>query len=51
MKLPDRFHKGLLVEIVCRVALDFIEHEKDVHKDEEEDSDNVVSMLSSVEEK
>ena len=31
MKLPECLHKGLLDEIIRRVALDFIKHDKDFH--------------------
>ena len=50
-KLPDFFHKGLLDEIIRRGALDFINHDKYVHQDEEEDSKNYASVISYDEEK
>ena len=46
-KVPYFLHKGLLDEIIHRYALDFIEHDKDGHKYEEEDSNYDKSMLSS----
>ena len=45
-KLPDHLHKGQLVEIIHRGALDFIEHDKDGHQDEYEGSNNDASVLS-----
>ena len=50
MKLSDCLHKGLLVDIIRGVALDFININKDVHQYEEEDSNNDSSVLSSIEE-
>ena len=47
MKFLDVLQKGLLDDIICRGALDFIEHDKDGHKYEEEDSNYDKSMLSS----
>ena len=49
MKLPDHLHKGLLVDIIHRGALNFIESEKDDHqdKDKDEDSKTDASLLSS----
>ena len=37
--------------MICRGALDFIEHGKYGHQDEEEDSNNNAPVLSSGEEK
>ena len=51
MNFPDRLHKGLLDEIIRRGALDFIKHDKDGHQDEEEDSNNYLSVISYNEEK
>ena len=51
MKLPEFLHKGLLSEIICRGGIDYIEHDKDGHQDEEEDSKNDASVISSEEEK
>ena len=50
MKLPAHWNKGLTDEIIYRVALDFMEHDKDGHKDEEEDKKNDAYVLSSYEE-
>ena len=47
MKLPYRLHKVLLYYIIRICALDFIEHDKGGHQDEEEDSKNDVPLLSS----
>ena len=51
MDFPDRFYKGLLDDIIRRGALDFIDHDKDGHQNEDEYSENYASMLSSDEEK
>ena len=51
MKFPDRLHKDVLGVIICRGAIDFIKNEKDFGQDEEEDSKNDGSVLSSDEEK
>ena len=51
MKLPDHLHKHLLDETIRRGALDYIEHDKDAHQDEEEYSNNDSSVLSSIKEK
>ena len=51
MKLPDIFHKCLMYDITCRGALDFINHDKYVHQDEEEESNNYAYVLSPDEEK
>ena len=40
MNLPDCLHRGLLDGIIIRISLDFIEHDNDVHQDEEEYSSN-----------
>ena len=44
-------HRGLLDEIIQICALGFIEYEKDVQQNEEEDSNNDASELSYYEEK
>ena len=46
MKLSDCLHKFILDEIIHRGALDFIDHDKDGHQDEEGDSNNDASVLS-----
>ena len=43
--------KVLLDETIRRVTLDLIDHEKNGHQYEEEDSNNDASVLSSYEEK
>ena len=45
MKFLDGLQKGLLDDIICRGALDFIEHDKDGHQDEEKNSKNDTSVL------
>ena len=35
MKLPDCFHKFLIDDIICRVLIYFIKHDKDDHQEEE----------------
>ena len=47
MMLSNFFHKDLLDEIIRRGALEFIDHDKDGHQQEEEDLKNDASMLSS----
>ena len=47
MKFPNILHKGILDEIIRRGVLEFIKHEKDAHKEEEQDSENDASILSS----
>ena len=49
--MPDPLDKGLLGEIICRGELDFVDHDKDGHQEEEKDSNNDASVLSYYEEK
>ena len=45
MNLPNRSHKVFMDEIIRRGVLDFINHEKDDHQEEEEDSKTDTSIL------
>ena len=51
MKLPDHLHKCIMNEIVQRGALYSINNDKNGHQDEEEGSNNNLSVLSYDEEK
>ena len=45
--LPDCLNNGLLDNIICIGALEFINNYKDYHQEEEYDLNNDVSLLSS----
>ena len=50
MKLLNHLYKVLIDDIILRVAIEFINHDKDDHQQEEEEFNNDTSLMSYDEE-